>query len=245
MSIFSKVFSALPRQGPGSEADTLRALDAVRRGGSPLGDILDVGCGCGFQTMSLLQNTEAAVTALDLDSVLLAQLEQRAAAKGLASRLTTVAASMKEMPLEAASFDLIWSEGAVYIMGFENALASFRSLLRPGGRVAISEAAWLVDEPPREAVDWWETEGGTLAHDRVKRAQLADHGYRLLEAFTGSHAAWWDNYLDPMAARISALRGDHTQPEEVAVLDGLSAEIEIHRAYLGTYGYVFYVAEMM
>lgn len=105
--------------------------------------------------------------------------------------------------------------------------------------------AWLVDAPPGEALDWRQAGGAPLVHDRVKRAQLADRGYRLIDAFTGSTAGWWDNALDPMAARISALRGDHTQPDEVADLDSLSAEIEIHRAHLGTYGYVFCIAEMI
>ncbi|MDG2335204.1 MAG: class I SAM-dependent methyltransferase [Myxococcota bacterium] len=244
MNILSQVFTALPRQGPGSTADTLNALSRVRDGFGPIENILDVGCGCGAQTMALLRNTTAQVTAVDLSASLLARLRTSAQAEGVNDRLTPVECSMKDMPLAPNSFDLIWSEGAVYIMGFEAALESFRTLLRPGGRVAISEMAWLVDPPPTAAAQWWEKEGASVVHDREKRRCLERQGYRILDTFLLSDTGWWDNYLTPMAERIAELRRGQSDPDAIAVLDRIDGEIAIHREYLGTYGYVFYIAEL-
>ena len=88
MSVFGEVFGALPRQGPGSDADTLQALELVQRDWGPPERILDVGCGCGFQTLTLLKNTQAQVTALDLSMGLLARLAEHAVSRwaGTASR---------------------------------------------------------------------------------------------------------------------------------------------------------------
>ncbi len=244
MNIFSQVFNALPRQGPGSTGDTLRALAQVSEGLGRLETMLDVGCGGGAQSMVLLRNTAAHLTAVDLSTQLLAQLEASTAGEGFGDRLSTVECSMKDMSLAPSSFDLIWSEGAVYIMGFEAALESFRTLLRPAGRVAVSDMVWLVDDPPTAAVEWWKAEGVIPVHDMENRRTLQRQGYRLLDAFTLSSAAWWDSYLDPLAARVAELRPAQTDPAALAVLDELDGELAIHRAHLGSYGYVFYIAEL-
>jgi SAM-dependent methyltransferase len=244
MHIFAQVFSALPRQGPGSQADTLRALAGVSEGFDPIERILDVGCGCGAQSMVLARHTSAHLTAVDLSGRLLQRLNASAVDQGLSHRVSTVQCSMKDMPLPPGSFDLIWSEGAVYIMGFEAALESFRALLRPGGRVAISHQAWMVPEPPAEAAEFWAAEGGAPLHDHENRLILERQGYRLIDAFTVSAEGWWDNYLDPMAAQIAAVRPAQTEPAALAVLDALEGELAIHRAHLGTYNYVFYLAEL-
>ena len=99
MNIFSQVFNSLPRQGPGSTADTLRALTRARDGVDPIEKILDVGCGCGAQTMALLSNTAAQVTAVDLSHALLERLQKSAQAEGVDGRLTSIECSMEDMPL--------------------------------------------------------------------------------------------------------------------------------------------------
>jgi len=195
--------------------------------------------------MTLLRNTAAHLTAVDLSPRLLEQLQASADAEGLGDRLTTVECSMKDMPLTPGSFDLIWSEGAVYIMGFEAALESFRTLLRPGGRIAVSDMVWLVDDPPTGAVEFWKSEGVTPVHDMENRRTLERQGYRLMDAFALSATGWWDNYLNPLAARVAELRPVQTDPAALAVLDQIDGEIATHRAHLGSYGYGFYVAEIL
>jgi len=40
---------------------------------------------------------------------------------------------MQALPFREASFDLIWSEGAVYVMGFDAGLAQWRRGSNPAG----------------------------------------------------------------------------------------------------------------
>jgi SAM-dependent methyltransferase len=243
-SIFSQVFNGLPRQGPGSPEDTLAALTYVKNDFDSVKSILDVGCGSGAQSMTLLNNTQAHLTAVDLSGVLLSKLQASAQADGHNSRLTTVKCSMKNMPFPPNSFDLIWSEGAIYILGFEAALESFRTLLRPKGRIAVSHMAWLVEDPPQAALDWMKQEGAFTLHDLENRAIISRQGYRLLKAFTLSAAGWWDHYLTPLSARIDKARKETSDEKDLAILNELDNEIAVHRAHLGSYGYVFYVAEL-
>lgn len=51
--------------------------------------------------------------------------------------------------------DLIWSEGAIYNIGFEYGLNLWRSFLKKGGYIAVSEVSWFTDERPAEINDFW------------------------------------------------------------------------------------------
>ena len=96
-NIFFEIHSGLPREGPGDEASTARALDLVR--GMPAKPtILDVGCGPGAQTLVLARLTGGMVTAVDNHAPFLDDLRGRAARAGLAERIQTVNASMFDMP---------------------------------------------------------------------------------------------------------------------------------------------------
>ena len=62
---------------------------------------------------------------------------------------------MNDLPFPDGRFDLIWSEGAVYIMGFDKALVKWRPLAKPGGYLVVSELSWFRPDPPAEIRDFW------------------------------------------------------------------------------------------
>ena len=81
--------------------------------------IVDIGCGTGGQTLTLAESLDGHITAVDLFPEFLEELEARAAKRDLKNRVSTHQASMEKPPFEKEEFDLIWSEGAIYLMGFE------------------------------------------------------------------------------------------------------------------------------
>ena len=58
---------------------------------------------------------------------------------------------MFNLKFEDGSFDIIWSEGAIFVIGFEKGLREWRRLLTPDGYVAVSELSWLQSDVPKEA----------------------------------------------------------------------------------------------
>ncbi len=240
--IMSEIYGSLPRQGPGSAASTRRAFSML--GALPERPlVLDIGCGTGAQTLELAKLTNGHITALDVFDWALDGVSRKASAEGMYERIHTTKQSMTEMGFQGKTFDLVWSEGALYIMGFENALNSCRFLLKPGGFLAASELCWFRDDPPDEARAFFR-----MCYPEMKtvtdNVQLINSsGYLLLGHFDLPDRDWWDDYYTPMSKLLPALREKYsTLPEALAVLDENEEEMEIHRKYSEWYGYEFFIS---
>ena len=156
---FYQVFESLQRQGPGCPGVTRKVFSYL----PPLppgASVLDIGCGSGTQTRDLSRLTTGTITAVDNHQPFLDAVSKKAKVDGTAGRIKTVCASMDSLPFDPGQFDLIWSEGAIFIMGFEKGLAAWKPLLKKGGHMVVSDAAWFEPNPPGDLVRWWETVGG-------------------------------------------------------------------------------------
>jgi ubiquinone/menaquinone biosynthesis C-methylase UbiE len=240
-NVFFEIHSGLPREGPGDEASTLRALSLVRELPKEPA-VLDIGCGPGAQTLILARATGGHVTAVDTHPPFLDDLRRRAAAAGLSGLVRAVDASMLELPFRDGSFDLIWSEGAIYQMGFDRGLRSWRRLLRPRGWVAVTEISWILEDPPQELFDFWRASYPGIRRVEDNLAALREEGYEAAGYFVLPDSAWWDPYYTPILAKLPGLRQKHgDDAEALAVLDQEEIEIDLFRKYSAYYGYVFYV----
>ena len=238
--IFWAVHRDLPREAPGSDEATRQAL-AMLPDLPPAPRILDIGCGPGAQTVVLARESGGMVTAVDTHQPFLDDLTRRAAQAGVAERIRPLNASMFDLDF-TEPFDLIWSEGAIYIIGFERGLRQWRRLLKPGGYVAVTELSWLKPNPPTEAAAFWQEAYPEMGTIEENLARLTAAGYRTLGHFALPESAWWDNYYHPMAARIAALRQQYRgNTEAQRVLDAEQAEIDLYRHCSAWYGYLFYV----
>jgi len=236
-----------PRQGPGSEAETLRALELTRLDRAAGLKVADIGCGTGASTLVLARQLPSAeIVAVDLFPEFLEVLQSRAKQAGLAGRIETLAASMDALPFEPESLDLIWSEGAIYNIGFAAGLAAWRPFLRPGGLLAVSEITWLAPDPPDEVRQHWESEYPEIATAAAKVAVLEQAGYDLVGFFVLPEACWLDHYYEPLAQRLPAFlerqaSGPHAA-EAAAIAAGDRREIDLYRRYREWFSYGFSIA---
>lgn len=238
--IFFEVHSELPQAGPGSFESTKKALDFV----GPLPErasVLDVGCGPGRQTMDLARLLPSAIiTALDNHPPFLQEVQKRAAHVGALNRVLPLEGDMRELPAEPGAINLIWCEGAAYIMGLRKALDAWKPALTEGGTIALTEPVWLRPDPPEETVGFF-AEYPQMRDAQATRAIVADAGYRLLGDFILPEADWL-NYYEPMQERIEQLRPRHAgDPVAERVLDQCQAEIDDFRKNGSYYGYQFLI----
>lgn len=239
--IFFEVFESLPRQGPGNRVCAARAL-AFCRDLPPEPDVLDLGCGVGGQTIHIAEMTSGAIVALDSHAPSIERLRATVAARGLDERIQPMVGDMAEPKLPPASFDLIWSEGALYNIGIENALRICHRLLRPAGYLAFTDAVWRKDNPPSEVKESFDFDYPAMGTVSDVLATIDRSGFSLIEHFALPDEAWWEDFYAPMETRIEELRRAHKDDDEaIAVLDQLSREPEMYRKHSDYYAYEFFV----
>ncbi len=239
--IFLDVQRGLPRQGPGSDESTIKAL-SLCAGLTDKPSVLDIGCGPGMQTIALAKALNGNIAALDLFQEYLNELKESAVREGVLERIDIRTGDMSALPFEAGSFDLIWAEGAAYIMGFKNALETWKPLLSPGGFIALSELVWLGPDPPAEVYEFFQGEYPAMKDVNSNIDTIRESGYEPLGHFTLPDADWWDNYYTPLEAKLPALYEKYAGDDEaLSVVDMTVKEIEMRRRFPDWYGYEFFV----
>jgi SAM-dependent methyltransferase len=205
--------------------------------------VLDLACGPGAATLLLAAETGGRVAALDLHRPFLHEVATRARREGVGSRVFPIHANMESLPFQAERFDLVWSEGALYNVGFSRGLDVCREILKPGTCLAATEVVWLEDEPPTEARAWWETEYPGIAGIGRNIRIIEESGLDLLGHFTLPENAWWD-YYRPIEDRLAVLREKHYRHRSALdVIDDAQIEIDMFRRHRGSYGYEFFVCQ--
>ena len=239
--MFFEVFEALPRQGPGNRASAVKALSLCGEL-PPAPAVLDVGCGTGAQTLYLAELTSGTIVAIDRHAPSIQCLTATLAVRGLSQRVKAQAGDMAHLEQPLESFDLIWSEGALYNIGIENALRICHGLLRPGGYLVFTDAVWRRENPPHEVKASFDSEYPTMGWVDDVLVAIQNCGFEQLGRFTMPDEAWWDDFYTPMQCRIEELRGTYAGDAEAAsILDQLAEEPDMHRRYSEYYAYEFFV----
>ncbi|MGB3810272.1 MAG: class I SAM-dependent methyltransferase [Parvibaculum sp.] len=237
---FLELQLALPRNGPGSARATAEAF-ALLPSLPPRPLILDPGCGQAPEAFDLLKLCDARITAVDLFEPFLDKASARAEREGISQeRLAFERADMADMPFDDESFDLIWSEGAIYIVGFEEGLSLWRRFLKPGGFAVVSELTWLTDKPSPIAASFWGSNYPTMGTIETNKAAAVRAGYRVIAAVVLRLEDWWTDYYTPMRAELRAMRARYG---DLPALDEMAQEIEVLERSPGDYSYVFYALE--
>jgi serine/threonine-protein kinase HipA len=235
---FMRVFGDLIRQGPGTTASSLRALEIVRPLLPADGEVLDVGCGTGASTRVLARHLNRPIRASDVFAASIDIARRRAELVGLGDRVVFEVASLDEPGIASATAALIWCEAAAYSVGVGRALEAWRSLLMPGGIAVFSELVWLGGTRPVEAAQFWAREYPGMTDWATLRAMVADKGFELIADFVLPVDDWWESYYLPLAARLDALGPTIVDPALAEVAALTRREIAVFRDYSEAYGYV-------
>jgi SAM-dependent methyltransferase len=231
------------RQGPGGDNETQLAIElSGLKSGTAL-NIVDIGCGTGASTLVLARELDAHITAVDFLPEFLAKLEANAKHAGLAGNIETLSASMEALPFSNAQLDAIWSEGAIYNMGFEAGIKAWRRFLKPDGILALSELTWLTDQRPDELTIHWEKEYPEVGTASEKSTVLQRLGFALLGYFALPAHCWMDNYYNPMRDRFGDFLDRHNHSAGArAIVAAEEAEISLYERHRAFVSYGYYVA---
>ena len=241
--IMSEIRDAIPTVSARRDECTRRAFHMLPPLDRPR--ILDVGCGRGGPTLELARLSQGEVIGLDIHQSDLDELARRAREAGLSDRVTTVNRSMFDMGFPDHSFDIIWSEGSIFNIGFERGLKEWRRFIKPHRFLVVHEATWLRSNPPPEMLAAWK-EGmypGTETVDECAEL-VAACGYDLLGHYALPDDFWWHEYFGPLQECIDELRRKHAgDADSLHVLDRQQRNVDLYRKYPQWYGSAYFVMQ--
>ncbi len=231
------------RQGPGGDDETRLAITLSGLSGRKGLKIADIGCGTGASTLVLARVLDASVTAVDFLPEFLRDLNIAAARENFGQRIETLVASMEALPFEEQSFDAIWSEGAIYNIGFANGIRAWRRFLKPDGILAVSELTWLTQARPPELEQHWNREYPEVDTASAKMAILEGNGFSPIGYFALPQQCWLDNDYRPMQARFAAfLERNDNSDAAAAIVAAEEYEIALYERHSAFVSYGYYVA---
>ena len=242
-SLICEYFSSVERQGPGSPEVTMKALSFVENL-TEQSRIADIGCGTGGQTMVLAEHAPGQITGLDLFPDFVDLFNRNAERCNLQSRVKGVVGSMEELPFQEEELDLIWSEGAIYNIGFERGLNEWRKFLKAGGYIAVTEVSWFTNERPAEINDFWTDAYPEINTIPNKVGQMQNAGYVPVATFILPENCWMEHFYVPQEEAqekfLKKYAGNQTAEELIA---NQRHEMKLYNKYKEFYGYVFYIGK--
>ena len=184
--------------------------------------ILDIGCGSGVPTIELAKLSNGEVVGIDIDQSSLDELDRKIKELGFSKKIKTLNLSLFEISLPDESFDIIWSEGSINVIGFERGLTEWRRLIKQNGFLVIHDEASISN----------------------KLSCIPSCGYRLVDYFLLPINAWWTEFFRPLERRINDLRHKYeNDSEDIKLLNKFQNEIIMVKENPQKFGSAFYIIQ--
>lgn len=197
--------------------------------------LLDAGCGSGTASIHIASVYGAQVTGITISPVEAAQAQARASESGVSEHVRFEVADYHALPFPENHFDAVVAfESLFNAFDLEKALLEFHRVLRPGGRVAMSEISKMTDASPlkkpfpqaREPMtaDGWIKEfeaAGFAVEERIQsRRVYVNTGKRHLAHFDSVRGLLAEEFGEEMtdAIRQGMQEAFHLGPEDVTYL---------------------------
>jgi ubiquinone/menaquinone biosynthesis C-methylase UbiE len=233
----------LERQGPGSSEMIIKALSFLDNL-DKFFRVADLACGTGGQTMVLAQNISGKIIGVDSCSDFINIFNNNAKKLNLQERVNGIVGSMENLSFQKEEFDLIWSEGAIDNIGFEEGLTYWNGFLKKNGYIAVTCPSWFTDERPDEIEKFWVDAGSELDTIGHNILILQKSGYKFIAAFTLPEKCWTDNYFIPREITEKTLMEKYAGNKMVEnFIENMKYEVELYSKYKQYYGYVFYIGK--
>jgi ubiquinone/menaquinone biosynthesis C-methylase UbiE len=159
--------------------------------------------------MELARLGQGEVIGIDIDQRALAKLNRKIKEAGFSNQVQAVNCSILNMSFPDESFDIIWSEGSIFVIGFEKGIWEWKRFIRQDGFMVIHDEKGNIEE---------------------KLEQISKCGYKLLGYFVLSEDTWRAEYFAPLEKLVAKAQTIHTDdPQAPEELNQARRELEMFR----------------
>jgi SAM-dependent methyltransferase len=240
--ILRELFEGIPRHNPQRLLYTRKAFMMLPKMDSPR--ILDIGCGTGEPTMELARLSGGKVFGIEVDQRSLDRLKQKIKTHSLSEHVTILKCSMFDMHFPDESFDILWSEGSISVIGFERGLTEWKRFIKPEGFLVIHEMTWLRPDPPEELYDYWKNRYPGICTIEENIDIISSCHYELVGHFGLPENVWWVDYYHPLERRIEELKKKYEgDSDALSIVESQQHEVELYKEHSQWYGSAFFVLQ--
>lgn len=185
--------------------------------------ILDIGCGTGVPTLELARLSDGEIVGIDVDEKQLFVFSRYIHDAGLEDRVSAVRCSMQHIAFADGLFDIVWAEGSIAVIGFQEGLKRWRRVIKTGGYLVLHDN---VDNVNR------------------KRQWIAGNGYMPVDDFVIAKEVWWDTYYKPLQEKVEMLKTSSDAHTDVrATIHALRNEIDQFHNNPAYHGSAFFIMQ--
>ena len=193
--------------------------------------------------MLLARSLNAQITAVDFLPDFVEVLKANAENEGLTNKIDPLVCSMDNLQFDNEEYDVIWSEGAIYNMGFENGVNDWKRFLKPDGMLVVSEITWTTNDRPSEIQRHWTTEYPEISTASSNISILEYSGYSPVAYFALPEHCWLDNYYRPMQNSFAEFLARNANNKNAqAIVEAEKKEIALYEKFKKYYSYGVYIA---
>lgn len=239
---FTELYEDLPRDEEKRNTYTRKAYQILPA--IPTPTILDIGCGSGVQTLELARLSKGTIIAIDIKESSLEELKKQAKQQHLDTYVMTNKQSMLSLKFPDETFDIIWTEGSIFAIGFSEGLKAWKRFIKPQGYLVVHEMVWLQENPPEDLKNYWRQRypGITTIEQNINYTKK--YGYILLDHFSLPEDAWWSLYYQPLEKRIQFLKKKYqNNSKALAVFTAEEQEIALYKKYSSWFGSAFFIMQ--
>jgi ubiquinone/menaquinone biosynthesis C-methylase UbiE len=201
--------------------------------------VIDFGCGFAEPLVLWAERFGISGVGIDIRPYACERAQKKIADRGLADRLQIVCGNAAEYKYPEHSFDLAACIGATFIWSnFAEAVRSMKQFVKPGGKLVIGEAHWLVDVVPEDF-----RAAQTEITTEVELLRMAhQEGYEFEYVLHSNHDEWDRYEADNWVGLLHWIESNPNHPERQEVIDHLHESQEEYirhgRMYFGWALYV-------
>ena len=198
---------------------TRKAFNIIPKINKPC--ILDIGCGSGVPTLELARLSKGKIIGIDIDKNAIDKLNIKIKVNNLQERVKVYKNSLFNIKFPSETFDIIWAEGALAPIGFEEALKQWKKFIKPEGFMVLHDDI----------------------KDKTKKMELIPKQvFELIDYFQLPDDAWWINYYGPLEKQIEkVLTINKNHPQVLKAIKSYQDEVMACKKKPEDFRSIFYV----
>ncbi len=240
--LINELIKDLEGLAPHSLSMTKKALSFVSHL-NKMEKVADIGCGPGYQSVTLWDITKAHVVAIDYREDYIAKFQHELIEQKLDNKISPMLLQTEDIPFNEEEFDMIWSEFLGGDIGYDQVLKKWGKFVKKDGYIVICAYCWNNNNMPKDVIEFFQSHNIDIDHYSARILQMNKYGFVPVSHFIMPEECWW-NYFCPIDVNLDKILKKYPNNSEVhKFVKDINTEINLFEKYGDYYEYAFFIGK--